>query len=169
MAPRTAAVQITIGGRLAASAVPGLAAAIEQEGAAASWGGDVLSEAGLRELLRTNWAAREPLWLCDDQHCGNFDALEAICRANGLHFVAHSEPSDFGGATMRWWAPGLPEVHSEAAIASSPALTTDALLELLDVSAPAASLARLRGRLERATPPEVPALEIVDGPPAAGM
>lgn len=164
MSDRTAAVQITIGGRLAASAVPELAAAIEQEGASASWGGDVLAHgpAEMCEMLR---AACRPLWRCDDQHRGNFDALEAFCLANGLVFVAHTEPTDFGDASMRWWAPGLPE----AAIASAPALSTEALLELIDVSSPAASLARLRGRLERATPPEVPALEIVDVPPAAGL
>jgi hypothetical protein len=165
---RTAAVQITIGGRLAASAVPELAAAIEQEGASASWGGDAFAH-GPAEMCAMLRAARRPLWLCDDQHRGNFDALEAFCLANGLVFVEHTEPTDFGDASIWWWAPGLPEVHSEGAIASAPALSTEALLELIDVSSPAASLARLRGRLERATPPEVPALEIVDVPPAAGL
>lgn len=161
--PDRVSMHITIGGLLSASLVPGLHAAIEQEGASGSWGGGPLASdpEELREILTT---AQSPLWICDDQHRGNFDALEAFCVANGLTFVSHSEAGDGADAEIRWWIPGLQAVRSEAALDATPALTITAIREVIDTAPPGEALAQLGRRLVEATPPEVPALQVTDNP-----
>lgn len=100
--------------------------------------------------------------MCDDQHRGSFDALEAFCLAHGLTFVLQSEAGDGADAEVRWWAPDLPAVRSEAALDSTPALTVPTLRQLIDADSADEALARLRRRLEEATPPSVPALVITE-------
>lgn len=159
--PHRISVHITIGGPLAVSLVPGLFAAIEQEGASGSWGGGPLAGDAdeLREIVKDACA---PLWLCDDQHLGHFDSLEAFCMAHGLTFVSHSEGGDGADAEIRWWTPGLEGVRSEAAVDAVPALTVSAIREMIDAASPDEALARLRRRLAEATPPDVPALELAE-------
>ena len=159
--PHRVSMHITIGGPLSVSLVPGLFAAIEQEGASGSWGGGPLAGDAdeLREIVTDACA---PLWLCDDQHLGDFDALEAFCMAHGLTFVSHSEGGDGADAATRWWAPGLEAVRSEAALDAMPALTVSAIRDLIEAPSPDEALARLRRRLAEATPPDVPALELAD-------
>ena len=119
--PHRISIHITIGGLLSDALVPGLFAAAEQEGATGSWGGGPLA-GDADELREIVIEARAPLWVCDDQHLGNFDALEAFCVANGLTFVSHSEGGDEADAEIRWWAPGLEAVRSEAALEGVPRL-----------------------------------------------
>jgi len=161
--PHRVSTQITIGGLLPASLVSALLAAVEQEGASGSWGGGPLA-ADADELREIVMEARSPLWVCDDQHLGNFDALEAFCMAHGLTFVSHSEGGDEADAEIRWWRPGLRAVRSESALDSKPALTVSAIQELLDAPSPEEALTQLGRRLAEATPPEVPPLEITGLP-----
>jgi hypothetical protein len=152
-------VHISIGGKPPVSLVPALHSAIEQEGASGSWGGPPLARDpdGLRDVVA---AVREPLWLCDDQHRGNFDTLEAFCIAHGLTFVSHSEVGDGFGAEMRWWTPALDAAHAEMALNGAPALTITEIRDLIDAPFPDQAVARLTARLAEATPPLVPPLEL---------
>ncbi len=161
--PERTSVHIAIGGLLSVSLVPGLFAAIEQEGASGSWGGGPLA-ADADELREIVVEERAPLWMCDDQHFGNFDALEAFCMANALTFVSHSEGRGGADPEIRWWTPGLPAVCSEATVETIPALTLSAIQELIDAPSPEQALAQLSRRLAEATPPHVPALVIADLP-----
>jgi len=159
--PDRISVQMKIGGRLAGALVPGLFAATQLEGVRGEWGGGPLADP--RELRQLIVNAREPLWVCDDHHHGNFDALEGFCIANGLAFVSLSEPCASADGEVRWWRPGQEAVRSEAALAcGTPVLTVSSVRELIAGPSAAEALARLRRRLTDAEPPDVPPLEIED-------
>ena len=78
MADRVSA-QITLGGKLAGSAVPALIAAIEAEGVSTDYEGTQLEAADLFN--------GEPLTLCASEVAwGTFNVLEAFCRTHGLAY-----------------------------------------------------------------------------------
>ena len=78
MADRVSA-QITLGGKLAGSAVPELIAAIEAEGVAPDYEGTQFEAADLFN--------GEPLTLCASEVAwGTFNVLEAFCRTHGLAY-----------------------------------------------------------------------------------
>ena len=91
MADRVSA-QITIGGSLAASALPALIAAIQGEGLSAEYDGEPFEPGEL--------VSGEPLTLCSNEVAwGTFNVLEAFCRT---HRLAYSRW--FGACSGAWGA-----------------------------------------------------------------
>ena len=92
MADRVSA-QITIGGIIAASALPGLIAAIQDEGLSTEYDGEPFEPSEL--------VSGYPLTLCGHEVAwGTFNALEAFCRTHRLAY------SRWSGACSGAWGTG---------------------------------------------------------------
>jgi len=85
---------IWIGGKIAASLVPGLCAAITDEGLSLEWGDARVRPTGaddLTDALKANAQGVRLLWFCDDEACcGEFDILESFLREHQISFIRHS-------------------------------------------------------------------------------
>ena len=107
--------EIWIGGKVAASLVPDLCAAIIDEGVCLEWGGPRVDPTGPDDLIaaiKANHQGVRLLWFCDEEaSCGEFDVLESFLQA-------HDDPvhsadrwplrirSGEGGVPARSWASG---------------------------------------------------------------
>lgn len=86
--------EIWIGGKIAASVVPGLCAAIADEGVSLEWGDARVRPAGaddLTDAMKENAQGVRLLWFCDDEASyGEFDILESFLREREIPFTRHS-------------------------------------------------------------------------------
>jgi len=86
--------EIWIGGKIAASLVPALCAAIADEGVSLEWGDARVRPAGaddLTDAFKENSQGVSLLWFCDDEaSCGEFDILESFLREHEIAFTRHS-------------------------------------------------------------------------------
>ena len=86
--------EIWIGGKIAASLVPALCAAITDEGMSLEWGDARVRPAGaddLTDAFKENAQGVSLLWFCDDEaSCGEFDILESFLREHEIAFTRHS-------------------------------------------------------------------------------
>ena len=86
--------EIWIGGKIAASLVSGLCAAISDEGVSLEWGDARIRPTGVDDLtnaLRENGLGTRVLWFCDDEaSCGEFDVLESFLQEHEIPFTRHS-------------------------------------------------------------------------------
>jgi hypothetical protein len=86
--------EIWIGGKIAASLVPGLCAAIAGEGVCLEWGDARVHPAGASDLtdaMKENAQGERLLWFCDDEASyGEFDILESFLREHEIPFTRHS-------------------------------------------------------------------------------
>jgi len=86
--------EIWIGGRITASLVPGLCAAVTDEGVSLEWGNARIRPSGtddLADALKENAQGVRLLWFCDDEaSCGEFDILESFLREHQIPFTRHS-------------------------------------------------------------------------------
>jgi hypothetical protein len=86
--------EIWIGGRITASLVPGLCAAIADEGVCLEWGDARVHPAGASDLtdaMKENAQGVRLLWFCDDEASyGEFDILESFLREHEIPFTRHS-------------------------------------------------------------------------------
>jgi hypothetical protein len=89
------AAEIWIGGKIAASLVPGLCAAIAKEYVSLEWGDSHFRPSTADELLaacRENEQDVRLLWLCDDQaRWGEFEDLEQFLREHDIAFTRRSD------------------------------------------------------------------------------
>jgi hypothetical protein len=87
--------EIWIGGKIAASLVPGLCTAITDEGVSLEWGDARVRPTGaddLNDAMKENPQGVRLLWFCDDQaSCGEFDILESFLREHEIPFTRRSE------------------------------------------------------------------------------
>jgi len=86
--------EIWIGGKIAASLVPGLCAAIADEGVCLEWGDARVRPTGtddLTDAMKENAQGVRLLWFCDDEASwGEFDILETFLREHEIPFTRHS-------------------------------------------------------------------------------
>jgi len=87
--------EIWIGGRITASLVPGLCAAIADEGVSLEWGDARVRPTGaddLNDAMKENAQGVRLLWFCDDEASyGEFDILESFLREHEIPFTRRSE------------------------------------------------------------------------------
>jgi len=86
--------EIWIGGKIAASLVPGLCAAITDEGVSLEWGDARVDPTGADDLtaaIKANHQGVRLLWFCDDQAgYGEFDTLELFLQEHEIPFTRQS-------------------------------------------------------------------------------
>jgi hypothetical protein len=148
--------RIRIGGNLAVSLIGDLYDAVEEEGAGFEWG-----ESGVGSLEEFTEAldAETALELrYSDASYGQFEMLEAFCRANDLTYVSDRQGALEHDAQVRWWAPGMMEpAETLGTQDGQPAiLINDVQAALNGVSADRDRIAAVEALLDKFSPPEVP-------------
>lgn len=105
MSDRIAA-NITIGGALSRSRLPGLLKAITEAEVATSWGDAFFRPQSEEQLMSVLVDGR--LWLCDDEsRDGCFPGLEDACRKLGLSYTRYCESRYEYDAEVVDWRPGM--------------------------------------------------------------
>ena len=167
--------EIWIGGKLAASAVPDLCAAVTDEGICLEWGGPRVAPTGRDDLIaatKANHQGVRLMWFCDEEACcGEFDVLESFLRARDVPFTRRTDGRYEYDPVKVEFRPGCGQVSlaadrsGEAVVPATPlialasALTTATRLIRSGESKRAmAALQAARRKLCRVLPPSIPPL-----------
>jgi hypothetical protein len=183
------AAEIWIGGKVAASLVPGLCAAIAQQYVSLEWGDSPFCPGTAKELLaacRENDQEVRLLWLCDHQaRFGELEHLEQFLREHQIAFtrrgdgkyeydplIAEYRPQEGLFVVLSANHVGEAVVPAYALASVETALTEAVRLAQADERQKACSLAEtalqaLRERLPPKLPPLEPFEIAVDQPPEA--
>jgi len=173
--------EIWIGGKIAASLVPDLCAAIADEGVSLEWGGPRVDPTGADDLTaatKANHQGVSLLWFCDDEaSCGEFDLLESFLQAHDVPFTRRTDGRYEYDPVKVEFRPGTEQVDlatdrsGETVVPASPLIALEAeLTKALQLARSGdakranttvrAALKKLRQVLPPSVPP-LPPFEIV--------
>lgn len=173
--------EVWIGGKIAASLVPGLCAAITDEGVSLEWGGPRVDPTGPDDLIaaiKENDRGVHVLWFCDDQAiCGEFDVLESFLQAHNIPFTRQTDGRYEYDPVKVEFRPGTAQVDlatdrsGETVITASPLIAVEAILTKAlqlarsgETKRAMTAVRTARKQLRQALPPSVtplPPFEIV--------
>jgi hypothetical protein len=167
--------EIWIGGKIAASLVPGLCAAIIDEGVSLAWGGARVDPTGADDLtaaIKANHQGVRLLWFCDDEaSCGEFDVLESFLQAHDIAFTRRTDGRYEYDPMKVEFRPGTGQVDlaidqsGETVVPASPLIALEAeltkalqLARSNEAKRAMTAVRAARKQLQQVLPPSVPPL-----------
>jgi hypothetical protein len=168
--------EIWIGGKVAASLVPDLCAAIVDEGVCLEWGGPRVDPTGPDDLIaaiKANHQGVRLLWFCDEEaSCGEFDVLESFLQTHDVPFTRRTDGRYEYDPVKVEFRPGRGQVDlaadrsGETVVPATPLIALEATLtkalQLIrsgESKRATAALQAARRKLCRVLPPSIPPLQ----------